>query len=372
MHIDQPDAWNGLVTKYKTTIQQLLAHDDIAEHLRIIDTYETHSVFGSVLQAVTASIAAWQTFDSALYSQLVNIAAILNISVLKVFLLQLMYEINARCTSVVLRTKKGTVVHGRTMDWGIALLEKLSVPVAVYANKKQIGSCMHFVGCVGMFTCMRNHAYSITINFRVFNKKDSLKNAISIINKRLGWLNPFGTMVDLLRTMGATNDTLQMLSQLVKIGYGMVDNVPVTFLLRNILLENATYEQALHRLKTAPIFTQIYFTIAGVKNGAIVARSPVKVDGLKELTPSTRYIIQPNMDWWSKSAVDIMHSKKRTCTMEKILNKSYADQDAKKNVAETLWDAMKKGGHPRICNPITVYSTLFVPSHDVFYYTIGN
>ena len=53
------------------------------------------------------------------------------------------------------------------MDWDMKELEAISVPVRVYANNKPIGTSMHWVGCVGMFTVMRSQEYSISINYRV-------------------------------------------------------------------------------------------------------------------------------------------------------------------------------------------------------------
>lgn len=71
-----------------------------------------------------------------------------------------------------------------------------------------------------------------------------------------------------------------------------------------------------------------------------------------------------NMDWWDSRAMDIMDSKKRIRVMNGVLKKSCT--------VDTLWNTMKKGGNQNICNKITVYSTLFIPSDSKFQYTIGH
>ena len=50
-----------------------------------------------------------------------------------------MYELSTMCTSVVLRTKDGTIAHGRTMDWDMKELEAISVPVRVYGQQTDRG-----------------------------------------------------------------------------------------------------------------------------------------------------------------------------------------------------------------------------------------
>ena len=78
-------------------------------------------------------------------------------------------------------------------------------------------------------------------------------------------------------------------------------------------MEERTYQGAVYRLKVTPLFSQIYFTIAGTKNneGEIIARSALAVDKTKTLSSSISFIVQPNMDWWDSRAMDIMDSKNR-------------------------------------------------------------
>ena len=104
----------------------------------------------------------------------------------------------------------------------------------------------------------------------------------------------------------------------------------------------------------------MYFTIAGTDGGAVIARSHDKVDRIKELTSTTHYLIQPNMDWWG--GTDIMDSRRRTTFMEKVL---------KSRDMQAMWDKMSNKKRNIVCGTITVYSTLMVPSQNKMAWTIG-
>lgn len=378
VHIDQEHGWDRLILAYKPLLHELLNHPEIGPQLNYIDGWEEDRVWKHVLSAVEQTLMRWQSNDRVLYAQLQNIANILEISVFKLFLIQVMYEANTLCTSVVIRTNTGKIAHGRTMDWPMPILEKLSVPVSLYCNNKKIGASMHWLGCVGMFTVMRDKSYSISINYRRFNERDELKDAERIIRQRFNWLDylvqganwalGFGNVdiVETMRSYGVPDISIIVLSKYLKSFYGAFDATPVTFLMRRIMMEESTYQGAVNRLKVTPLFSQIYFTIAGTNNnqGKIIARSTLEVDGTKTLSPSVPFIVQPNMDWWDSRAMDIMDSKKRIRVMNGVLRKSCT--------VDTLWNTMKKGGNQHICNDITVYSTLFVPSESHFAFTVGN
>lgn len=378
VHIDHEHGWDRLIHAYKPWLKKLLNHPQIRPYLTYIDRMEKDSVWKYVISAIEQTLMRWQSYDRVLYAQIQNIANILEISVLKLFLLQLMYEANTLCTSVVIRTNAGKIAHGRTMDWPMPILEKLSVPVSIYCKNKKIGASMHWLGCVGMFTLMRDKTYSISINYRRFNERDELKDAERIVRERFNWLDylvrganwtlGYGN-VDIVETMRSYNVpdiSIIVLSKYLKGFYGAFDATPVTFLMRKILMEERTYQGAVYRLKVTPLFSQIYFTIAGTKNneGEIIARSTLAVDKTKTLSSLISFIVQPNMDWWDSRAMDIMDSKNRIKVMNGVLRKNCT--------VDTLWNTMKKGGNQNICNDITVYSTLFIPSESKFQYTIGN
>ena len=378
VHIDRKNGWNNLIKAYKPTLKKLLNHRDIRPHLEYIDTLKKNPNFEHVIKTLENTLLKWIAYDSIMYAQLKNIAKILEIDILKIFLLQLMYEANTLCTSVVIQTNTGKIAHGRTMDWPMPVLEKLSVPISLYCNGERIGSSMQWLGCVGMFTLMRDNSYSITINYRKFNDRDALKDAESIIRKRLNWMDYLvrGTnwllgygdadIIQTIRSYGMTDDSILFFSKIIKLVDGARRATPVTFLMRQILMEETSYEGALKRLKETPIFSQIYFTIAGTgsNQGEIIARSTREVDRTKKLSPMVSFIVQPNMDWWDRNALDVMYSKTRIQVMNHILKNNCT--------VGTLWKTMKKGGNREICNDITVYSTLFVPSDSRFEYTVGH
>ena len=151
VHIDHEDAWDELVREKEKALKKLLKVDQIQEIIEKI----TKLTF---VQKTALHQMAKRWTEAILWKQIERIAKILKVSALVIFALQLMYELNTMCTSVVLRTKDGTIAHGRTMDWDMKELEAISVPVRVYVDNKPLGYSMHWVGCVGMFTVMRSQA----------------------------------------------------------------------------------------------------------------------------------------------------------------------------------------------------------------------
>ena len=376
VHVDQPTCWNALILHYKSQIDALLHSPSIQNIFEKLESV-TNTVHRAILNVLTEGVSRLQTFDLVLYQQMQNIAALLNLTPLQILLLQFMYEAHTFCTSVVIKTPNGTVAHGRTMDWDLPELKALSIPVSVYVNQKKVGVSMQWLGCVGMFTIMRIQGYSISINYRQFSIEDEFNNAIKTIQHRLGWLDAPTQSINYLLGYGNANVvdtllyhfdklTLTYLAKTLNFLYGSIDATPCTFLLRKILMEESSYNQALSRLKTTPLFTKVYFTIAGINTGEIIARSALEVDNPspKQITLSTPFIVQPNMDWWQKKGVDVMDSKERICVMEKVFQSGVS--------IEKMWKAMKKNGKVEICNDITIYSTLFIPSTGKFAYTIGN
>jgi hypothetical protein len=222
-----------------------------------------------------------------------------------------------------------------------------------------------------MFTVMRSQGYSISINYRVQRAdnialngaKTVVKNYFnnSLTNSMVVTLNSFLGFGD--AGMYGTIHSYVGNKGIILLSRWIQGSQAASFILRDVMLDCTTYEKALDRLKRTPVFTQVYFTIAGTDGGAVIARSHDKVDRIKELTSSTHYLIQPNMDWWGKKSTDVMDSRKRTKFMEKVLKKG---RDMK-----AMWDKMSNKKKNIVCGDITVYSTLMVPSENKMEWTVG-
>ena len=399
VHIDHEDAWDELVREKEKALKKLLKVDQIQEIIEKI----TKLTF---VQKTALHQMAKRWTEAILWKQIERIAKILKVSALVIFALQLMYELNTMCTSVVLRTKDGTIAHGRTMDWDMKELEAISVPVRVYVDNKPLGYSMHWVGCVGMFTVMRSqapegptrtvmrltniigklgnspmvekvlqmakkheremsrsnrklHLGKPPLNGTTIKKLEHIirsltlkevREVVTIAKSRIdgtstskapvgkhgysisinyraqrGDANAFKkakTIVENYFNNSLTSSMVLTLNQFLGFGdAGMYDTIheyvgdigiilfsrwiqgsqAASFILRDVLTTCKTYDQALDKLKTTPVFTQVYFTIAGTDGGAVIARSKDKVDRIKELTSTTHYLIQPNMDWWGEA-----------------------------------------------------------------------
>jgi hypothetical protein len=74
-------------------------------------------------------------------------------------------DFQARCTSAVVSTADGQV-HVRTLDWDIPELKSLVIDVSFCIGGAVVYQGVTFLGCVGLLTCMRPKAYSLSYNFR--------------------------------------------------------------------------------------------------------------------------------------------------------------------------------------------------------------
>ena len=302
------------------------------------------------------------------HQQCAQIASNLDVEIGVLFALQIYYEISTLCTSVLMKDNN-VVVHGRTMDWDMKELKALSVPISIYWKGSCVGVAMQWVGCVGFYTAMRHNSFSITINYR--RLKDEYARANEVVKEHLGWMDCVVPAINKRMGLGDAGivDTIKhyvgdtglyYMAHLLQFTSASV--VPASFLLREAIIKDKTYAAALRRLTRTPTITPVFFTLAGKKTGAVLAKDGSRVVVRKLDKQNPRLIIQPNMDWFGSSPVDIMKSKKRVKDLKTYLNK-------KGHTKTHLWDAMSSK-IKSVCNDITVYTTLFVPTTNEFQYKV--
>ena len=88
-----------------------------------------------------------------------------NITMGKVLLINSLYELESWCTSIIVRMENGTIIHSRNLDFDMPETMKYVTYNArfVHGNKTSFDAVM-FAGVVGVYTGMKEGAYSVSEN----------------------------------------------------------------------------------------------------------------------------------------------------------------------------------------------------------------
>ena len=116
------------------------------------------------------------------HDEFYSIARAIDMPVADIVLINLVYELRTFCTSVLLRTANGTILHGRNLDFDLnpALLRRLTFHGRFFRSSKASFhyESIHFAGSIGLLTASRPGAFSLSINQRDLNEKDWWMNAL--------------------------------------------------------------------------------------------------------------------------------------------------------------------------------------------------
>jgi N-acylethanolamine-hydrolysing acid amidase len=184
-------------------------------------------------------------------------------------ILNLGYELTDGCTSIVAKNIDGTVMHGRNMDFWAGgpltnTLKDVTFIADVYKNGTRQYVSTNFVGFMGVLSGQRPGGYSVTINTRYYPQ--GLKELFEEIYYAL------------------------------RDGYS-----PVSFVLRDVLTATAEYSEALKQLSYIPLIADVYYTIAGIDDGAVITRNRTAPDNVWSISDGGVggwYVLQTNYDHW--------------------------------------------------------------------------
>jgi len=213
-------------------------------------------------------------------------AKLIGISLGKAVLLNIIYEAEAGCTSIITQDQNNVMLHGRNLDFDLAeTLRKLVVELDFQKGGKTLYRGTSYVGYFGLLTGMRSGAFSISAN-----ERDT------------GYL--FENLLEAL---------------LVKGTYA------ACFLIRDTLEQETTFDAAVKRLAETPVAAPIYIIVGGVNpgEGAVITRDRSKAADIWKIdTASGRWFeVETNWDHWSppgdnrrQTAIDHMNSTGRANT----------------------------------------------------------
>jgi beta subunit of N-acylethanolamine-hydrolyzing acid amidase len=326
--------WNHIVDEYR---EQMRAAD------RAVSAMIRDGAGGRVKGKIVENLASgmlrtYNAFGGVYYgAELQGIANRLGVALGKLVLMNIVYNLSAYCSAVVVEVD-GVPVHIRTMDWDLDVLEPLTVEIDFVLDNRVLFSATTWVGCVGVFTGVKPNCFSSSINFRISD----------------------GTIL-----------------QNVKRGLGR--SWPVSFLMREVLESAQSYEQAVAFLANSHVMAPCYIVVAGTKagEGAVLTRERSsdiverritladRLGGNNDDDKSSRrraFIVQTNQDHWDfDERNDIMWSMERRELAAATLSSLGADA-----CVNDLWRLMRQ---PPILNELTIYTTLMIPARDGYLQT---
>lgn len=165
--------------------------------------------------------------------------------------LNYLYEFEAFCTSIITKSADGTILHGRNLDFAYPdEMRDITFIGNFYKGGVHIFDGVLMAGVVGVYTGVKEGAFSVSENFR-FQDKDFqsfLNNILTIFKggKEISWIT------------------------------------------REALTTCSTFECALAYFVSTPVIAPGYLTMAGVKEyeGAVVSRDKLGAAHIEMLSAS--------------------------------------------------------------------------------------
>ena len=310
---DEKHRWTNIILEHKS--ECLVAFSEMEKLVNLSTT-------AKVAKYLAKSIAsAYVYFGKVLYlDELKSIAKILNVTVEKVILYQLVYEMFAACTSIGCKVN-GDMIHFRTMDWDMEFLKKLTIELEFKKSGKTLFRSITWAGYIGVLTAMVPNNYSVSINYRASSGGVTVSKLIGNLKRCLGLSWPIGHLIRIL---------LEKESDL------------------------ATFK---YQVSHADLIAPCYVTIcdkAG-KSMIIIRDNNRLVDTIE----SPNYVVQTNKDPGPNPESNILYSIQR----EKLANKILAEYTQEPNANHK--DLFKKLCKRPIINEETVYMCIMIPAANV-------
>lgn len=201
------------------------------------------------------------------YDELKSIAKAVDIPTGGLCILQIVYEISACCTSMIVNSPIGPV-HYRTLDWAMPGLKPLLVHLEFRRENKVVFHAISWAGFVGVLTAMKPGVASVSLNYR--------KSGCSV------------------------------LGNLWRLWKG---RIPIGYLIRYEMERAISYDDCIKGLSTPPLIAPCYLTIAGCQanQACTIVRDADRVVAIRRLSDSC--LIQTNID--TLDAEDTANSKAR-------------------------------------------------------------
>jgi len=202
-----------------------------------------------------------KTIQPEHYKEWEGLAETTEIDIKMLSMFSYLFDLAAICSSIVVKTGDGSIIHGRNLDFpGNMLMRNMAYIGQYYRNGKLVFEGLNIAGDVGTFTAQKAGAFSATVNWRGNH-----------------------------RTL---NDTLENL------GYALLGRMSMGMLIRHGFEEANTFQQAVKIFSNTKTCVLGYITMAGVKGyeGMIISRDHDGFAHLDQLSATNWYLVQTNDD----------------------------------------------------------------------------
>lgn len=198
--------------------------------------------------------------------ELKGLARSANMSLGAIVMANILYDVTAFCTSIVMENNNGSIFHGRNLDYSLGkeMLSALTIVVDFQQSGKTVYTATTYAGYVGILTGMKPHAFTITVDER---DQGSL------------WQNLLAAILE------------------------GKNAIPMSFLVRKTFDEENTFDGAVAKLGATPLIAPVYYIIGGTRpgQGAIITRDRMSARDIYNLdTENGRwYVLETNYDHWT-------------------------------------------------------------------------
>lgn len=179
--------------------------------------------------------------------------------------LNIVYDVTAFCTSIVAQDTKGAIWHGRNLDYKVTdQLKNLTVVVDYYRNGTAEYTTTSFLGQVGVFTGMKPHSFTISLNER---------------------------------DQGSVEKNMEALLEALVLRKGTL----TSFILRDTISSRGNFREAVDKLSSTPLVAPVYIIVGGVApgEGAVITRDQKHADIWHLDADSGRWwLLETNYDHW--------------------------------------------------------------------------
>ena len=130
------------------------------------DTFQA-MISPTVFQLFNTLAANLETIQPERWEELKGLADGANIDVNVLAMFSYEYDLAALCSSIIVRTADGSIMHGRNLDFpGTLLIRNITFIGEFYKGGKHIFDALMMAGDVSIYTGARVGEYSITENWR--------------------------------------------------------------------------------------------------------------------------------------------------------------------------------------------------------------
>lgn len=274
LNLDLPpgERWKELAVQFKEPIKNLVEYiksfvlEFSPELQKVVDLIDND--MGSIAY----------TLPEPYNQEVIGIANVTGINLGEIVLYNIFYEVFTLCTSIVAEDANGNMLHGRNLDFGLFLgwdlkndtwkLSELLRPLIINIDNMRGGQVQYktvtFVGFVGLITGVRPNGVSLSLNerFALEGGYIGLIEWVLNIDRSQKW---------------------------------------ATFLARDIMESNMTFEEALVALSSPKLLAPLYYIVGGPESGqgAVITRNRRSTEDLWRIGKNDPWFIaETNYDHW--------------------------------------------------------------------------